>query len=259
MALNYQVVHRWGVYAACQALCQEAIYLIFNYPQPAASQPHLFFNPLPLPGTSGFMHHRCMHSSSHPHYHLASAGLSKALNDLAQTLRTHHKAGFNPSQPRAPRGSPIGGQWIGNNWSGYGGTPPIGYEANPYHEPSGATEPPPIEEVLAAGATAIAIVFGRGAVGRWASAQRARRTAWVLGKHKSPTQWKNRMDKRGWTDKEITRTIRTGRRDKAPNYVNKQNRAVRYTDPKTGKFVVRDEVTKEILQVGGHGYHPKQN
>ena len=52
------------------------------------------------------------------------------------------------------------------------------------------------------------------------------------------------MDKRGWTE-----VIKNGKRTKVENRVNPKNGAVKYENPKTHEFVVRDEVTKEILQI----------
>lgn len=89
-------------------------------------------------------------------------------------------------------------------------------------------------------------------------AQPQRDAGWTLGRFKSPRKWANQLEKRNWTPQEITETIRTGARFPAPNKVHPGNEAVRYQDPKTGKFVVRDEVTKEILQVGGEDFKPNK-
>jgi len=77
---------------------------------------------------------------------------------------------------------------------------------------------------------------------------------WSFGKFKSPLKWANQMAKRGWTTKQINEAIKSGKQFDAINMVNKGNRAIRYVHPKTGKSVVRDEVTKEILQIGGEGF-----
>ncbi len=63
------------------------------------------------------------------------------------------------------------------------------------------------------------------------------------------------MKKRGWTRQEITHTIKYGKKHKAPNKVNNQNTATRYE--LDGKFVVRDDQTREILQVSGKGFKPE--
>lgn len=49
-----------------------------------------------------------------------------------------HKAGFNPDQPRHPKGTPEGGQWTGSS----GGQPGIGHNQGPPLE-----DPPEIPEI----------------------------------------------------------------------------------------------------------------
>lgn len=56
------------------------------------------------------------------------------------------------------------------------------------------------------------------------------------------------MKNRGWTEEQITETIKHGKQYPAPNNVNKSNKAIRYEYK--GNYVVRDESTKEILQIG---------
>lgn len=79
-----------------------------------------------------------------------------------------------------------------------------------------------------------------------------RDTEWEFGKFKSETRWKNQMEKRGWTTKEITDAIEKGEEFSAPNDVNKENTATRYEYK--GKYIVRDDQTKEILQIGGEDF-----
>jgi len=76
-------------------------------------------------------------------------------------------------------------------------------------------------------------------------------TDWTLGKHKSETRWGSQLRNRDWTPEQITTTIKNGKRYPAPNKVNKGNTATRYEYK--GRFVVRDNQTKEILQVSGDG------
>lgn len=73
-------------------------------------------------------------------------------------------------------------------------------------------------------------------------------TEWTLGDHKSPTTWRNQQINRGWTDEKITNTIRYGEQYRAPNDVNPTNGATRYEY--NGNYVVRDNQTKQILQIG---------
>lgn len=185
-------------------------------------------------------------------YHHLEYDYAAALVSLHMVLFVEAmKAGFNPNQPRVPSGNPAGGQWTGTG----GGVPGYGYEANPVREPTGATERPSWQEVAGAGAVAIGSVFGRGAIGRWRAAQAFSKTRWTLGKHKSALKWKNRMEQRGWTDREITETLKSGKKLPAINKVNPKNPAIRYVHPKTGKSLVRDERTKEILQVGDKRFY----
>lgn len=79
-----------------------------------------------------------------------------------------------------------------------------------------------------------------------------RDSEWSFGHHKTQTKWNNRMIKRGWTEEKITETIQNGKRFDAPNEVNKGNKAVRYEYE--GNFVVRDEITKEIIQLGDKSF-----
>ena len=74
---------------------------------------------------------------------------------------------------------------------------------------------------------------------------------WQLGPHKSEKQWANRMQARGWTKEQITQTIAEGQEFPALNKVNPGNPAIRYE--LGGRFVVRDEVTRDILQISGTG------
>jgi len=80
-------------------------------------------------------------------------------------------------------------------------------------------------------------------------------TEWKFGKHKSETKWNNQKQKRGWTNDKITDTIKDGEQFPAPNKVNPGNGATRY-QTKDGRYVVRDNVTKEILQVSDDKFKP---
>ncbi len=52
----------------------------------------------------------------------------------------------------------------------------------------------------------------------------------------------------------IDEALSAGARFPAVNLVNKANGAARYIHPVTGKSVVIDTVTGEILQMGGPGF-----
>lgn len=70
---------------------------------------------------------------------------------------------------------------------------------------------------------------------------------WVYGTFKSEAKWASQMSQRGWTEKQITEAITKGKSFNAVNNVNKANSATRYVHPTTGKSVVVDDVTKELL------------
>ena len=77
---------------------------------------------------------------------------------------------------------------------------------------------------------------------------------WVYGGFKSSTKWANQLAKRGWTEKQIGEAIAKGKQFNAVNNVNKANTATRYVHPITGQSVVIDNITKELLHVGGKGF-----
>jgi RHS repeat-associated protein len=77
---------------------------------------------------------------------------------------------------------------------------------------------------------------------------------WVYGAFKSAQKWAGQLAKRGWTPAQITEAITSGKQFSAVNMVNKANSATRYVHPVTGRSVVVDNVTRELLQVGGDGF-----
>jgi RHS repeat-associated protein len=79
-------------------------------------------------------------------------------------------------------------------------------------------------------------------------------SSWVYGAFKTQAKWANQFAKRGWTAEQVTEAIMKGEKFNAVNMVNKANSATRYVHPTTGRSVVIDNVTKELLQVGGDGF-----
>jgi hypothetical protein len=77
---------------------------------------------------------------------------------------------------------------------------------------------------------------------------------WNLGGNHSPTKWANQMQQRGWTPQQIDEALAKGESFPAPNNVNPGNSATRYVNPQTGRSVVIDDATKEILLVGGDNF-----
>jgi hypothetical protein len=81
-----------------------------------------------------------------------------------------------------------------------------------------------------------------------------RPTGWKLGANHSPQQWQTKMLKRGWTPQQISEAIQNGQTFPATNLVNSGNGATRYVHPSTGRSVVVDDVTEEVIHVGADGF-----
>ena len=79
-------------------------------------------------------------------------------------------------------------------------------------------------------------------------------SSWVYGAFKSEAKWAGQLSKRGWTAEQITEAVTKGKSFDAVNMVNKANSATRYVHPTTGQSVIIDNVTKELLHVGGPGF-----
>ncbi|MGQ0614114.1 MAG: colicin E5-related ribonuclease [Planctomycetaceae bacterium] len=62
------------------------------------------------------------------------------------------------------------------------------------------------------------------------------------------------MKERGWTSQQIDEAVSRGKALTAENNLNPGNSATRYVHPDTGRSVVIDDVTKEVLHVGGDGF-----
>jgi hypothetical protein len=77
---------------------------------------------------------------------------------------------------------------------------------------------------------------------------------WRFGSNKSATKWANQMRQRGWTEAQIDEAIEHGSQFPATNSVNPANGATRYINPSTGRSVVLDNVTGEVIHVGGNGF-----
>ena len=78
---------------------------------------------------------------------------------------------------------------------------------------------------------------------------------WIFGKFKSSSKWAGQLAKRGWTSQSITEALSTGESFPATNMINPANKATRYVHPITGQSVVIDEVTREVIHVGGPGFN----
>lgn len=81
-----------------------------------------------------------------------------------------------------------------------------------------------------------------------------RQRKWKWGSHKSARKAASQMSKRGWTDAQIDEAITGGQQFPAPNNIAAANGATRYVHPVTGRSVVIDNTTNEVLHVGGDGF-----
>ena len=89
---------------------------------------------------------------------------------------------------------------------------------------------------------------------RWLQIKWTNGPNWRLGSNHSATQWANKIAKRGWTPQQISEAIANGQRFPAVNLVNPGNPASRYIHPTTGRSVIVDNVTGEIIHVGADGF-----
>ena len=78
--------------------------------------------------------------------------------------------------------------------------------------------------------------------------------SWRLGSNHTARQWQNKFSRRGWTDKQVTEAILSGQSFPAVNNVNPGNTATRFVHPETGRSLVMDDVTQEVIHVGGDGF-----
>jgi hypothetical protein len=62
------------------------------------------------------------------------------------------------------------------------------------------------------------------------------------------------MRARGWTPDQVTEAIQNGQPIPAVNNVDPSHPAMRYVHPATGRSVVVDTVTGEVIHVGGDGF-----
>ena len=77
---------------------------------------------------------------------------------------------------------------------------------------------------------------------------------WKLGANKTPSRWANQMRQRGWTEAQIDDAINHGQQFPATNNINPANGATRFVNPTSGQSVVMDNVTGEVIHVGGPGF-----
>lgn len=111
-----------------------------------------------------------------------------------------------------------------------------------------------IEGAIEVGGARIAASIARREMTLATSAAAKGGGSWVYGAFKTEAKWAGQLSKRGWTAEQITEAVTKGKSFDAVNMVNKANSATRYVHPTTGQSVVIDNVTKELLHVGGAGF-----
>jgi hypothetical protein len=106
-----------------------------------------------------------------------------------------------------------------------------------------------------------AVVSGAaGAIGSVGSLAKLRAAAekaipsWTLGVGKSAATWTGQMERRGWTPSQIDEALASGKQFSAPNNLNPANGATRFVHPETGRSVVIDSKTGQVIHVGGNGF-----
>ena len=76
----------------------------------------------------------------------------------------------------------------------------------------------------------------------------------IFGAGKTADKWANQTASRGWTVDSIREAVINGQSSPAVNNLNPLNGATRFVNPTTGQSVVIDNVTKEVIHVGGPGF-----
>lgn len=75
--------------------------------------------------------------------------------------------------------------------------------------------------------------------------------SYSFGAYKASSKWINQMTSRGWTGRTIEEALSIGKKYPASNKINPANSATRYVHPTTGQSVVVDDITQEIIHLGG--------
>ncbi|MCI0363239.1 MAG: hypothetical protein L0219_05110 [Phycisphaerales bacterium] len=79
-------------------------------------------------------------------------------------------------------------------------------------------------------------------------------SSWSLGGYKPRIKWQNQLQQREWTSQQIGEAIQSGKQLPVVNNANPANAATRYVHPHMGRSVVVDNISNEVLHVGGDGY-----
>jgi RHS repeat-associated protein len=97
--------------------------------------------------------------------------------------------------------------------------------------------------------------YGLPALGRWLANRGGREAVEEGGEQalKISPKIERHMARRGWTSQQVSEAVRSGKQVRAVNKAT-GNPATRYVNPNTGQSVVIDDVTGEVIHVGGPGF-----
>ena len=150
---------------------------------------------------------------------------------------------YSPDQPRVPAGSSDGGQWTSGD--GGDGIDPVDAISPVYFLESLILSFLPVGPLRSLWQAFTAL-----------SEAGTGDASWTLGAFKSAEKWASQISKGSWTPDAITNMIETGIQSCVENRVNPGNSATQYLNSDTGRFVVQDDVTGEILQVSRPNFEP---
>ncbi len=128
--------------------------------------------------------------------------------------------------------------------------------AEPIRETDRLPNDPPIEPIYPELLIISLLPIGRlrNAWQLWVHSRRD--VEWNLGKFKSAQRWANQLKDHDWSPEQIEETLKYGKKFRAPNKINPGNKATRYEY--NGRFIVRDEKTKDILQISDRNFKPNE-
>jgi RHS repeat-associated protein len=163
-------------------------------------------------------------------------------------------SGLNPGKPYQPTDCGGGGGSVPFGWGGSARRVGSGRVGPPVSQPPLTSTPPAPPRTISPPSAGPFKPGGLGHPGCMQTPRAASKPTWNLGGPKSATKWANQMAQRGWTPQQIDEAIAGGQKFSAPNNINPGNSATRYVHPQTGRSVVVDDVTHEVLHVGGNGF-----
>jgi RHS repeat-associated protein len=199
----------------------------------------------------------CLRKDDNNQLHIVQAGKNRFRNDVERAIADAILSGDPRSLNRIPEGSPgfMVGAALENACAG------LGLDCGNYYQTfiallttgslviAGGSFRPSTNNVVPSSISTDALgdpdCPGCGYQTPW---------TWRWGSYKSPQKWANQMVQRGWTPDQINEAIRFGQRFPAINNINPGHSATRYVNPTTGRSVVIDDVTGEIIHIGGDDF-----